>query len=207
MPHAGRNARATRTKHDRPSRLNLRSRKVKLRLQLGENLLHQIVLPHGDAAGQQQQIATQSFFDQSPQPLTAHPERSPAAPAPRPHSEPAPPANTNSNSVFAPAPGSRQSPPPRRRSKARPRAACGRPARGSCRPMPRSQCPRDPAAVRDRATVVPHALLLHAEQSSLRASRCAGSRPRPTSRPSASANACIPPSPPRPRPPAAELPS
>src|SRR5208282_6205389 len=69
----GESARATRAEDDRPPRPDLRSRKIKLRLQLPENLLHQIVLPHGDAARQQQKIALQSFpdpsfFDQCSQP-------------------------------------------------------------------------------------------------------------------------------------------
>src|ERR1019366_1471669 len=50
-----------------PPGLNLRSRKVKLRLQFRENLLHQVVFPHGDAARQQQKIPPQSFLNQSPQ--------------------------------------------------------------------------------------------------------------------------------------------
>jgi hypothetical protein len=103
----------------------------------------------------------------------AHPERSPAAPPRRPHSEPAPPANRNSNSVSAPGPASRQSPPAHRRSKAPPRAACGKPAPGSFRPTPQSQCPRDPAVVRDPAAVVPRALPPRAEQNFRPRERCA----------------------------------
>ncbi len=94
-----------------------------------------------------------------------HPEQSPAAPPRHPRSEPAPPANTNSNSESAPAPASRQSPPLRRRSKAPPPAASGKPARDSCRPMPQSQRQHDPAAVRDPAAVVPPAPLPRAEQN------------------------------------------
>src|SRR5258708_1142845 len=68
-PGSGRRPATTRTKHHRPPRLNLRSGEIKLRLQFAENQLYQIVLSHGDATSQQQQVAIQSFFDQRFHPL------------------------------------------------------------------------------------------------------------------------------------------
>ena len=105
--------------HDRLPRLNLGPGEIELGLQLRKHLLHQIVFPHGDSAGQQKKIAGQSFFNQSAQPLALIGSNRAAAWPLRPPPEPAPPANTNSNSESAPGPESRRSPPPRPRRKHR----------------------------------------------------------------------------------------
>src|SRR5208282_2130140 len=147
-----------------------------------------------------------TLVQSKPEAASAHPERSPVAPPPRPHSAPAPPANRSSNSVSAPAPASRQFPLLRRRSKAPPRAASGRAARGSCRPTPQSRCRRGPAAALDRARVVRRELPLRVEQSSRPGARCAAPLPvQPsTSPPARLPTTCAPPSPQHPPPPAVE---
>ena len=54
---------------DWPARLNLCSREEELGAQFGEHLLHQVVLAHGNAAGEQQKIMLQTLLNQAAQSL------------------------------------------------------------------------------------------------------------------------------------------
>src|SRR5690349_6764251 len=56
--------------HNRPSRLDLRSREKKLCFQVREDLLYEIVFPHGDASRNQEEIALEPLLDQFPQART-----------------------------------------------------------------------------------------------------------------------------------------
>ena len=62
-------ARATLAEDNRSPGLNFRAGEEELRVQFLQGLLDQIVTPHRDSAGHQQQVRRHSLFDQSAQPV------------------------------------------------------------------------------------------------------------------------------------------